>query len=163
MKLTFIFGLLGILYSLDSCKTKNNTASPQQLTNNYHPVEELYMSSIQAFNQGSLDLFLANFDTDIKMYGTDGTYFGIDTLRNRFVQVFEQFPNVKMEIRELKLEILSDKIVLVNFKWRVYPLGHGPAYSGLESGIYIYKENKWAEILEAERVTNIDKELIRKE
>ncbi len=164
MRSTIIFTLLStLLFNLSSCKTARHTGSNKQLTDNNHPVKELYMSSIEAFNQGNLDLFLANFDSDIKMYGTDGMYFGINALRNRFDKVFKQFPNVRMEILELKLEILSEVVVLVNFKWKVYPMGQGPAYSGLGSGIYMFKENKWTEILEAERVTEKDKELIRTE
>lgn len=163
-KSALIFGLLSILmFSLNSCKTAKNNKSDIRLANTDHPVQVLYMSSIDAFNQGNLDSFLENFSLDIKMYGTDGVYFGIDALRNRFDKVFKQFPNVRMEILELKLEILSDAVVLVNFKWRVYPLGKGPAYSGLGSGIYVYKENKWTEILEAERITHMDKELTRTE
>ena len=97
------------------------------------------------------------------MYGTDGLYFGIDALRKRFDEVFKQFPDVRMEIPELDIKILSDEVVLVNFTWKVYPMGKGPAYSGSGSGIYVYNGNKWTEILEAERVTEIDKELIRAE
>ncbi|MDJ0646389.1 MAG: nuclear transport factor 2 family protein [Flavobacteriaceae bacterium] len=164
MRRTIFFVLFSILLlNLNSCKTARHTESDKQLTENNHPVKELYMSSIEAFNQGNLDLFLANFDFDIKMYGTDGMYFGIDALRNRFDKVFKQFPNVRMEILELKLEILSKAVVLVHFKWKVYPMGQGPAYSGLGSGVYMFKENKWTEILEAERVTEMDKELIRTE
>lgn len=152
-----------LLASLSSCSSSKPHTSDTQKSNNSHPVKELYMSSIEAFNQGNLEVFLKNFDSDIKMYGTDGLYFGIDTLRERFDEVFKQFPGVRMEILELDLKVLSDDIVLVNFKWKVYPMGQGPAYSGLGSGIYVYKKNRWTEILEAERVTEIDEALMRAE
>ncbi|NHF61272.1 nuclear transport factor 2 family protein [Flavobacteriaceae bacterium TP-CH-4] len=164
MRLILIFGVLGtLLLNLYSCKTGNSKGLGEKSTNYNHPVRVLYMSSIEAFNQGKLDSFLGNFDSDIRMYGTDGTYFGIDALRERFADVFKQFPNVRMEILELDLEILSDEIVLVDFKWKVYPMGQGPSYSGLGSGIYLYQDDNWTEILEAEKVTHIDKELARPE
>ena len=150
-----------LLASLSACKSSIAQTSDTQYNNDSHPVEELYMSSIEAFNQGNPDLFLKNFDSDIKMYGTDGLYFGIDALSERFDDVFKQFPDVRMEILEFDLEMLSDEVVLVNFKWKVYPMGQGPAYGGLGSGIYLYKENRWTEILEAERVTEIDEALTR--
>jgi hypothetical protein len=164
MRTIVFFSLLSVLF-LNSCASKkvNNKDDDHIYSKKNHPVKELYMSSIEAFNQGNPDVFLKNFDVDIKMYGTDGMYFGIDALRKRFDGVFKQFPDVRMEIIEFDLEILSDEIVLVNFKWKVYPMGQGPAYSGLGSGIYVYKEHQWTEILEAEKVTEIDKELIRAE
>lgn len=164
MRRVILYVLYGaLLVSQSSCKSNRPNTSGPEFTHNNHPVEELYMSSIEAFNQGNPDVFLKNFDVDIKMYGTDGMYFGIDALRKRFDGVFKQFPDVRMEIIDFDLEVLSDEIVLVNFKWKVYPIGQGPAYSGLGSGIYVYKQHKWTEILEAERVTEVDKELIRTE
>ena len=53
-----------------------------------HPVKELYLSTIQAYNDGNLELFLANFSPDIRMYGTDGNYVGKQALRNRFEAIF---------------------------------------------------------------------------
>ena len=128
-------------------------------TDENHPVRSLYLSSIKALNEGNLDLFLANFAPEIKMYGTDGTYFGQNALRNRFENVLEQFPDVKMEIPELKLEILSKNVVLVNFEWKVFPMGQGPAFSGIGSGVYIKKGDKWLEILEVETITQVDEAL----
>ena len=156
-----LFGAL--LTSMISCKSSKPDTPGALYAEDGHPVKELYLSSIEAFNQGNTEVFLQNFDEDIKMYGTDGIYFGRDALRERFDGVFEQFPNVRMEILELDLEAISKSAILVNFKWKVYPMGQGPAYSGLGSGIYVYKENKWTEILEAESVTEIDKELRRAE
>ena len=149
-----------LLVNLSSCKNSRPDEPRAQFNKDNHPVKELYMSSIEAFNQRNTDVFLKNFDVDIKMYGTDGLYFGRDALRDRFDGVFKQFPNVRMEILEFDLKELSEKIVLVNFKWKVYPMGQGPAYTGLGSGLYMYKDYAWTEILEAERVTEIDKELI---
>lgn len=124
-----------------------------------HPVRTLYLSSIEALNEGNLDLFLANFAPKIKMYGTDGNYFGQNVLRERFENILQQFPNVRMEIPELKLEILSRNVVLVNFEWKVFPMGEGPAFSGIGSGVYTKNGDKWMEILEVETITNVDEAL----
>lgn len=127
-----------------------------------HPVKELFLSSIEAFNNGELELFLSNFSSDIKMYGTDGMYTSKDALRTRFKVIFQQFPNKRMEIPELNLEILSNEIVLVNFQWKLYPMGNGPAYSGIGTGLYVFKNNEWLEILEVESVTEVDEALMQK-
>lgn len=127
-----------------------------------HPVKDLYLATIQAFNEGNLELFLANFSSDIRMYGTDGNYVGKQALRDRFQVIFKQFPNKRMEIPELEVEVLSKDNVLVNFSWELYPMGRGPAYSGVGSGVYTLRNGKWIEILEVETVTEVDKELMQK-
>lgn len=157
MKAKVFFSVLTmILFTCIACKNLNVNNNHQAYTEENHPVRTLYLSSIEALNEGNLDLFLANFAPEIKMYGTDGTYFGQNALRERFEKVLQQFPNVRMEIPELNLEILSQDIVLVNFKWKVFPMGQGPAFSGLGSGIYRNKNGKWMEILEVETITNVD-------
>ena len=126
-----------------------------------HPVKDLYLATIQAYNEGKLEVFLANFSEDIRMYGTDGIYQGKQALRNRFEAIFKQFPNSKMEIPELEVEVLSKENVLVNFKWELFPMGRGPAFRGVGSGVYTLREGKWIEILEVETVTEVDKELMQ--
>ncbi|NNL15994.1 MAG: nuclear transport factor 2 family protein [Flavobacteriaceae bacterium] len=140
-----------------SCKNGTNIGDNYSAEN--HPVKELFLSSIGAFNQGKVELFLANFASDIKMYGTDGNYFGQDLLKNRFEILFTQFPNMKMEIPKLTLKILSREVVMVNFEWKVYPMGQGPAFSGIGSGIYQKLDGKWLEILEVETITHVDEAL----
>jgi len=155
-----LYILLGVLI-LNGCSRKSVTINDdnQNYTAEIHPVRDLYLSSIKALNDGKLDEFLLNFSSEIKMYGTDGNYFGIVALRERFRNVLQQFPSMRMEIPDLTLEMLSNEVVLVNFEWKVFPMGQGPAYSGIGSGIYTYRNNKWSEILEVETVTHIDKEL----
>lgn len=121
-----------------------------------HPVSRLYLSTIEAFNAGNLEGFLSNFSSEIKMYGTVGMYNGKDALRARFQAIFQQFPKSRMEIPALSLEILGDKTVLVHFKWKLFPMGQGPAYSGDGSGLYVLKEDKWEEVLEVETVREVD-------
>ena len=148
-----------VFFTSIACNDLNPADRKKDYTEENHPVRSLYLSSIEALNAGNLDLFLANFAPEIKMYGTDGNYFGQSAVRKRFESVLQQFPNVRMEIPELKLEILSDGVVLVNFKWKVFPMGQGPAFSGLGSGVYLKIEDKWMEILEVETITDVDEAL----
>lgn len=152
-----LLAMVGLLFM--ACKNLNSGKINPSYTEENHPVRMLYLSSIEALNEGNLDLFLANFAPEIKMYGTDGTYFGENALRERFEIVLQQFPDVRMEIPELNLELLSPDIVLVNFKWKVFPSGQGPAFSGIGSGIYMKKAGTWMEILEVETVTDVDEAL----
>ena len=155
----FLSLLTMVFFTSIACKNLNVIGNNQDYNEENHPVKILYLSSIEALNEGNLDLFLANFASEIKMYGTDGNYFGQNALRERFQNVLQQFPSMRMEIPVLTLEMLSEDVVLVNFKWKVFPMGQGPAYSGIGSGLYTYQNNKWSEILEVETVTHIDKEL----
>jgi len=149
-----------ILLNGYSCKIGDNIADDYIADN--HPVKELFLSSIEAFNQGKLELFVDNFASDIKMYGTDGNYFGQDLLKDRFEVLFKQFPDMKMEIPELTLKILSNEVVMVNFRWKLYPMGQGPAYWGIGTGIYQKLDNNWKEILEVETTTKVDEALKQK-
>lgn len=144
-----------------SCKGTQSMGETQSHSAQNHPVRALFLSSIDKFNKGNLNAFLENFSPDIKMYGTDGTYFGQDALRKRFEVVFQQFPNMQMDIPQLDVEILSEDVVLVNFEWKLYPMGQGPAFYGIGSGIYKHTEDGWMEILEVETTTNVDDELKR--
>ena len=160
MRTKVFFSLLTMaIFTSIACNDLNVRNSNKDYTKENHPVRTLYLSSIEAFNEGNLDLFLANFAPEIKMYGTDGNYFGQNELRKRFENVLQQFPDVRMEIPELNLEILSQDIVLVNFEWKVFPMGQGPAFSGIGSGVYMKKGDKWMEILEVETITNVDEAL----
>ena len=67
-----------------------------------------------------------------------------------------------MVIPELEVEVLSKENVLVNFKWELFPMGRGPAFRGVGSGVYTLRKGKWIEILEVETVTEVDKELMQK-
>ena len=154
----YITVLAVVLITSMACKNLNSKDN-NNYTEENHPVRTLYLSSIEALNKGNLDVFLANFAPEIKMYGTDGTYFGQDALRDRFEKVLQQFPKVRMEIPELQLEILAEDIVLVNFEWKVFPMGQGPAFTGIGSGVYRKTGDKWMEILEVETVTEVDEAL----
>lgn len=60
----------------------------------------------------------------------------------RFVQTVEQFPDVKMEIEELKIRQVDSDTVVIDFKWKTYPKGIGelstesiPAFTSNEKEI----------------------------
>ncbi len=50
-------------------------------------------------------------------------------------------------------------MVITDFKWRVYPMGAGPAFHGVGSGVYILSNGKWTEVLEHETVVKVDEGL----
>ena len=153
-------GMLSFIFlNCIACKKVDKSVDQNFYSEENHPVRELFISSIEAFNERNLELFLSNFASEIRMFGTDGNYFGQSALRERFGILFKQFPNMKMEIPELKLDILSREVVLVNFQWKLYPMGQGPAFSGIGSGIYKFEDGQWKEILEVERTTEVDEAL----
>ena len=50
-------------------------------------------------------------------------------------------------------------VVITMFNWRVYPMGQGPAFHGVGSGVYILRGDKWEEVLEHETITHVDEAL----
>lgn len=124
-----------------------------------HPVETFFMAGIEAFNAHDLDKFMEQFASDVEMYTPAGWLRGNAAVKERFVQTFKQFPNVKMEIEELKVREVAPKTVIVDFKWKTYPMGKGPAFHGVGSGVYVKRKGKWIEVLEHETVTKVDDEL----
>ncbi|MEX0290045.1 MAG: nuclear transport factor 2 family protein [Flavobacteriaceae bacterium] len=164
MRTKIFFISISLLFSIWQTKAQSNNEQKSLKGNTEnHPVRTLYLSSIEAFNDGDLELFLANFSADVKMYGTDGLYEGKAALRERFKAILQQFPKKKMDIPELKLHILSKEVVMVNFRWKLYPMGQGPSYEGVGSGIYTLQQDKWVEILEVETVTAVDEVLQQKQ
>jgi hypothetical protein len=55
-------------------------------------------------------------------------------------------------------EVLPETVV-VDFKWKTYPMGKDPAFYGVGSGVYAKRKNVWVEVLEHETVTKVDEEL----
>jgi hypothetical protein len=124
-----------------------------------HPVEKFFMDGITAFNAHDLDLFMKQFSADVEMYTPTGWLRGNSTVRERFATTFKQFPNVRMEIEELKVREVVSGTAVTDFKWRVYPMGRGPAFHGVGSGVYVRKNGVWSEVLEHETVTKVDEGL----
>jgi hypothetical protein len=124
-----------------------------------HPVESFFMSGISAFNSHNLDGFMKQFATDIEMYTPTGWLRGQQSVRARFAQTFEQFPSVRMEVEDLRVREVARGTVITDFKWRVYPMGQGPAFHGIGSGVYILRSGKWVEVLEHETVVKVDEGL----
>lgn len=137
----------------------SSSAAFGQKSQQKHPVETFFMAGIEAFNAHDLDKFMEQFASDVEMYTPTGWLRGSAAVKERFVQTFKQFPNVKMEIEELKVREVAPKTVIVDFKWKTYPMGKGPAFHGVGSGVYVKRKGKWIEVLEHETVTKVDDEL----
>jgi hypothetical protein len=54
---------------------------------------------------------------------------------------------------------VAPRTAVTDFKWRVYPMGQGPAFHGIGSGAYLRRNGKWTEVLEHETVVKIDEGL----
>ena len=124
-----------------------------------HPVETFFMSGIASFNSHDLDGFMKQFAADIEMYTPTGWLRGRRGVRERFAQTFTQFPSARMEIEELRVRGVGRGVALTDFRWRVYPMGRGPAFHGVGSGVYIKRGGKWVEVLEHETVVRVDEGL----
>ena len=124
-----------------------------------HPVEKLFWSGIEAFNAHNLDEFMKQFADDIEMFTPTGWLRGKAAVRERFVSTFAQFSNVKMELEDLRVREVAPDAVTVDFRWKTYPQGRGPAFYGVGSGVYILRQGRWVEVLEHETTTRIDEEL----
>ncbi|HEX8846491.1 MAG TPA: nuclear transport factor 2 family protein [Pyrinomonadaceae bacterium] len=134
-------------------------AAQAQSISRKHPVETFFMVGIAAFNAHDLDGFMKQFAADVEMYTPTGWLRGRESVRQRFAQTFTQFPKVKMEIEELRVREVARGTVVTDFKWRVYPMGQGPAFHGVGSGVYLLRKGKWAEVLEHETVVHVDEGL----
>ena len=117
------------------------------------------MSGIAAFNAHNLDGFMRQFAVDIEMYTPTGWIRGQQQVRDRFAQTFKQFPSVQMAVEDLRVREVAPGTVVTDFKWRVYPMGKGPAFHGVGSGVYVLRDGAWVEVLEHETVLKVDEGL----
>jgi uncharacterized protein (TIGR02246 family) len=124
-----------------------------------HPVEAFFTDGIKAFNAHELDTFMQQFADDVEMYTPTGWLRGHQSVRERFAQTFQQFPKVKMEIENLRVREVSPGTAVTDFNWRVYPMGAGPAFHGVGSGVYVQRNGRWVEVLEHETVVKVDEGL----
>jgi uncharacterized protein (TIGR02246 family) len=124
-----------------------------------HPVETFFMDGIKAFNAHELDTFMRQFAEDVEMYTPTGWLRGNQAVRERFAQTFQQFPKVKMDIENLRVREVSPGTVVTDFNWRVFPMGGGPAFHGVGSGVYVHRKGQWVEVLEHETVVKVDEGL----
>ena len=124
-----------------------------------HPVEGFFMAGIAAFNAHDLEGFMKQFAGDVEMYTPTGWLRGHEGVRERFAQTFRQFPSVRMEVEELRVREVARGTAVTDFRWRVYPMGKGPAFHGVGSGVYVLRDGRWAEVLEHETVVKVDEGL----
>ena len=148
---------LVVLFSaLLSC---NFAQTPNARATQKHPVGLFFMAGIEAFNAHDLDKFMKQFSDDVEMYTPTGWLRGKRVVRERFVGTFQQFSSVKMEIEDLRVREVAPATVVVDFKWRTYPKGSGPAFHGVGSGVYVRRDGNWVEVLEHETVERVDEAL----
>jgi len=125
-----------------------------------HPVEAKYWEGIAAFNSHDLDAFMQQWDDDIHMYAADAGWLrGKAAVRDRFQRTFDRFPSVRMEIDDLRVREVAPGAATVEFRYRVFPRGSGPAFHGVGSGVYVLRNGRWVEVMEHESITRIDPEL----
>ncbi len=124
-----------------------------------HPVRAFFLSGIDAFNRHDLEEFTRQFAEDVEMYTPTGWLRGRDAVHERFASTFEQFPDVRMEIEDLRVRSVGPETAVTDFRWRVYPMGQGPAFHGVGSGVYVLRDGGWVEVLEHETVTRVDEGL----
>jgi uncharacterized protein (TIGR02246 family) len=146
--------LIALLFTVSSATWAQSNNKTRQ-----HPVEGFFLSGIAAFNAHNLDGFMKQFATDVEMYTPTGWLRGRAAVRQRFAQTFRQFPQVKMEVEELRVREVARGVVVTDFKWRVYPMGAGPAFHGVGSGVYVLRNGEWVEVMEHETVVKVDEGL----
>lgn len=119
-------------------------------------VRTVYMDGIAAFNRHDLETFLQQFSDDVEMYTPTGWLRGKAAVRERFVQTFTGWPDVRMEIDALDARQVTPDTVIVDFRWRTYPGGGDAAFHGVATGVYVLRDGRWVETLEHETVTRTD-------
>jgi hypothetical protein len=119
-------------------------------------VERFFMAGIGHFNRGDLEGFLVQFDEDIRMYAVNSWLRGKPVLRQRFRDTFKQFPQVKMEITNLRARSETPNTVTVDFEFHTFPRGTESGYHGVGSGVYVKRAVGWREVMEHESVTKRD-------
>ncbi len=127
--------------------------------NSEDEVRAFFRSGIEHFNRHDLNRFMGQFGADIRMYTPTGWVNGYAAVRARFADTFEQFPEVRMEVDSLRVRQVGDEVVVTDFRWRVFPMGEGPAFHGVGSGVYVLRGAKWEEVLEHETIGFVDEQL----
>jgi uncharacterized protein (TIGR02246 family) len=151
--------IVACLASLAQSPSAQSSREASRARSDTAEVRAVYLAGIDAFNQHDLERFSTQFAPDIEMYTPTGWLRGAVAVRERFAQTFRQFPRVRMTIDSLQVRAVAPGAVLVDFRWRVYPMGQGPAYHGVGTGVYVRRDSQWREVLEHETVTRVDPEL----
>ena len=148
---TFLATLITL--SVAACASLPN-ASAQSAAEN--AVRATYMEGIAAFNRHDLDVFMQQFSDDVEIYTPTGWVRGKAVVRERFVQTFAGYPEVRMEIDALNARQVAPDTVLVDFRFRTFPSGGTAAFHGVASGVYVLRAGHWVEVLEHETVVRTD-------
>lgn len=148
-----IFMLMAITYA---CVSNNQPRAAKAGADATSAVKARFQAGIEAFNRHDVDGFVDQFSRDVEMYTPTGWVRGSEAVRARFVETFAQFPNVRMETESLRARAVAPDTVVIDFAWRVFPMGKGPAFHGLSSGVYVLRDGRWVETLEHETVVKVD-------
>ena len=160
MSIRGIASLTLLACSLSACGMLGGGAEdPPGGRNADEEVVALFNAGIEAFNRHELNVFMGRFGADIRMHTPTGWVNGYAAVRERFGETFAQFPAVRMEVDSLSARQVEDGVVVTRFRWRVYPMGDGPAFHGAGSGVYILRGAKWEEVLAHETITRVDEGL----
>ena len=144
---------LGFVFFAFGCATRSHVPANGDAV---AVVTARFNHGIEAFNRHDLESFLDQFADDIEMYTPTGWLRGKAAVRARFVETFTQFPAVRMETDSLRARLVGPDVVVVDFAWRVFPQGAGPAFHGVSSGVYVSRAGAWVEVHEHEVVTRVD-------
>jgi len=123
---------------------------------NARQVERFFMEGIGRFNRHELEPFLKQFHPEMRMFAVTDWLRGESQIRERFSTTFRDFPNVRMEITNLRGRSETPDVVTVEFEFHTYPTGAGAAWHGVGSGVYVKTKQGWREVLEHESVTRKD-------
>lgn len=144
--------LLSLVLLFVSCAT----VSQRSAAGDAEEVKRFFLDGIAAFNRHDIDAFLKQFDPELQMYATYEWMRDPAVIRERFRYTFANYPHVRMEIADLHARSVAPDVVTVDFRFRTYPKGSGPAFHGVGSGVYVRRNGAWSEVLEHETVTKID-------
>lgn len=150
---------MALLAAGGACASFGRTPDEPGGRNSADEVVVFFRSGVEAFNRRELNVFMGQFGADIRMYTPTGWVNGYAAVRERFAKTFEQFPDVRMEVDSLRVRRVADGVVVTEFRWRVYPMGAGPAFHGVGSGVYVLRGGDWEEVLEHETITHVDEPL----
>lgn len=128
-----------------------------------HPVYNYFLQGINDFNRHNLSGFVEQFADDIHMYTHAGWLRNKEVVRQRFADIFKQFPAIYMQMDSLNVRPVNDHTVIVDFSCRTFPQGKGPAFHMVGSGVYVWRNGRWWEVFEHETLVKTDPEMFARQ
>lgn len=108
-------------------------------------IRQIDAEFVRAFNAGDLDAAVASFAKDGQVVDDQGkTYAGLDAIRNRFTQSFQNSPGATLEVKAKSLKFLGPDTAIergmVTFH---YPDEDTPDETNPYSVVYVKRDGKW--------------------